>query len=930
LLTGLHQLDPFQEWPQLLDPLLQKLVRSLAEAFLRCLVVGRYEDELQSAPYLTVVSTLPCAICYILNTLCKIRGAKVITRFLDNEPKYLEPMLRALFLNQSNMVWQERYIMLLWLSHLVLTPFDLQSISSSDEYLFTEARFPTKLNHEAIPVIASALISAGLQNLGVASKERESASHLLVRIALRPDMQRLGLLDDLVKLMFTKLHDFTQKPTSSVYECLGYLSILSGVIKSGSADDVLPFLTSTFDFGLKAATTELAGFVTIRASAPARKMLVTILRTSTLHAISLNSRDGAKAISDDTLYGMLEGFIQYLLDALADKDTPVRLASGKALSMLAQKLDEDMRDEVVQAILGSLEDDVLYEKPDSGEPVPVRLVTSEDMRSMSRNVTAVNPLKWQGLLLTLGHLLFRRTAPPDKLSSILKSFLSGLSFEQRTAGGTSIGAYVRDAACFGLWSLARKYATADLQAIEPASVLPTLEATFATNDETSILQIVADQLVVSACLDPSGNIRRGSSAALQELIGRHPDTIIQGIALVQVVDYHAVARRSHAMLDVAKGAAELAPVYRWVLLNALLGWRGVRAVDDDSRRIAAAAISELVSLGTFSDRLTILQTAQMQLSRLPPHSAKTVVEIRHGLLITISRLLDTMEAASVVKVSSTATSPLAALLQRLWEGIRVDNQVLGNLNIRFVSELVLEGAACLVSSVVRRMSGGPLRLSEQGIEVLDVCLTKADHDVTLVACADAAFQLFSRLRVEQRVGLVGSWVDSAQQRHPPSSSKGRILALGAVYTTLPDNMTADQTEDNGNCRNRIFALLADFLQGDWPIETQVTALRSLNSMIPHLSKENLEKPLCAALDNYANDQRGDIGSLVRMEAVKTVLAFIQELNRRPSAMANQGSLQPFLPRLFRLAGEKLDKLRFEAWNCIAIFLTAMKVQSAQR
>jgi len=930
VLIGQHQLDPFQEWPQLLDPVLPKLVNSLVDVFLRYLVTGGHEDPSQARAPRSGLSLLPCSICCILNALCRVRGAKVITRFLNNEPRYLEPMLRALLLNKSIMVWQERYIILLWLSHVVLTPFDLRSISSSDEPLFTQAEYPGELEHLHLPTIALALISASLRNLVLAGKERESASRLLVRMALRPDMQRLGLLGDFVMLVSKKLQDYTRKPTSSMYESLGYLSVLLGVMKSGSADDVLPFLTTTFDLALKAATAESAEFSLLRASAPARKMLVAILRTSILHAITLNAKHDAKAISDDALYWMLEDIIQYLLDALGDKDTPVRLAASKSLSLVAQGLDEGMKAEVAQTVLDTLDEDVLYQKPDSADPMPLRLLTDKDMQRMSRNVTAVNPLKWQGLLLTLGHLLFRRTAPRDQLSRILKSLLSGLDFEQRSAGGTSIGGSVRDAACFGLWSLARKYATSELQSLEPASVLPAFRAAFSVTDETSVLQVLADRLVVSACLDPSGNIRRGSSAALQELIGRHPDTIVQGIALVQVVDYHAVARRSRAMLDVAQAAAELANVYRWALLNALLEWRGVRAVDDDSRRNAAAAISRLVSLGPFSNRLTVLDIAQMQLSRLPVQNSKTFIETRHGLLMTISRTLDTMNPASIANLDFAASSNMLSLLQLLWEGIKMDGQALGSLRGRSTSELILEGAASLISSLARGDPEGLLKLSEQVIQVLDVCLTRADHDISLAACANAAFELFSRLPVPQKVNLVRSWLNLKGLQHASFSCKGRILALGNIYVTLPENLAASHTEPEEGCKSRVFARLTDFIQGDWPIETQVIALRALTSTIPHLREERCEEPLCAALDNYANDQRGDIGALARLEAVKAVSALLPELAARQNDMSDHHNMQPLVKRLFRLAGEKLDKLRFEAWKCIEGFLAMMKINSTQK
>jgi tubulin-specific chaperone D len=929
VLISQHQLEPFQEWPQLLDPLLPELLRPLVDAFLKDLVVGRREHRSRSTAPGPGFSSISCGICCILNTLCKVRGVKVVTMFFNTEPKYLEPMLEALCLNQSHFVWQERYIRLLWLSQLVLTPFDLQSISSPHNIPITRARVPEDLEPQRLPVIAIALLSAGLDNLSAAGKERESAGRLLVRIALRPDMQHLGLLGRLVKLMCKRLQEYTQEPTASMYECLGSLSILSGIVKSGSADDVAPFLASTFGFCLKAATSESVDFSVIRASAPARKMLVAILRTLTLHAISLNSKESAEGISDEKLYGMLEDTIRYLLDGLADRDNPVRLAASKALSILVSKINENMKAEVVQAVLDSLEEDVLCDKPDSGDPIPITLLTRGDMQRMPRNVMAVNPLKWQGLLMTLGHLLFRRTASPDQLSPILRALLSGLDFEQRSAGGTSIGGSVRDAACFGFWSLARKYATSDLQSIEPLSVLPTLKATFPAKGESSLLQIVADRLVVTACLDPSGNIRRGSSAALQELIGRHPDMVIQGIALVQVVDYHAVARRSRAMLDVAKGAAELAGVYRWTLLNALLGWRGVRAVDEHSRRTAASAISKLVSLAQLSDSFTVLRTAQNQLSRLPRENSKTIAEVRHGLLLTISHILDSTDSAILANRNSTDSFSTATLLQELWEGVRMDGTTLGNFKGRFISELILEGAASLIASLARTESGGCSKSSEQALEVLDLCLTRADHDIALFACADAAFGLFSRLSRQQRVELIGKWLDPNQRRHASFSCRGRILACGSVYATLPERAMANDTDREESSRSRIFAQLRDFIQSDWPIETQVVALRSLASTIPHLADESLEGPLCSALDNYTNDQRGDVGSLARFEAVQAVSTLLQKTMKQQTGKPTHHNIKPLIQRLFRLAGEKLDKLRFAAWKCIEIFLRSVGLHSAQ-
>ncbi|CRK42033.1 hypothetical protein BN1708_016911, partial [Verticillium longisporum] len=159
----------------------------------------------------------------------------------------------------------------------------------------------------------------------------------------------------------------------------------------------------------------------------------------------------------------------------------------------------------------------------------------------------------------------------EMLPAIIAALLLALAFEKRSTSGSSVGANVRDAACFGIWALARRYTTAELLAV------PTGETTSSSSSSSappSILQRLATELTVTASLDPAGNIRRGASAGLQELIGRHPDTVDKGIWLVLTVDYHAVALRARALHEGALKAAKLSPVYGRALLRGLLDWRG--------------------------------------------------------------------------------------------------------------------------------------------------------------------------------------------------------------------------------------------------------------------------------------------------------------------------------------------------------------------
>lgn len=80
--------------------------------------------------------------------------------------------------------------------------------------------------------------------------------------------------------------------------------------------------------------------------------------------------------------------------------------------------------------------------------------------------------------------------------------------------------------------------------------------------------------------------------------------------------------------------------------------------------------------------------------------------------------------------------------------------------------------------------------------------------------------------------------------------------------------------------------------------------------------EWVAKHLRAFLDDYTTDNRGDIGSLIRSEAINGVDSILD-------LKINTGISAPYLNSLMasvaRLAAEKLDKIRFKAWRCLQKF-----------
>jgi len=73
------------------------------------------------------------AICRAMHVLCNTRGHKTVAKFLPHEIADLEPCIHALLScdRADKDRWHTPYMLLLWLSVLVLVPFGLESANSS-------------------------------------------------------------------------------------------------------------------------------------------------------------------------------------------------------------------------------------------------------------------------------------------------------------------------------------------------------------------------------------------------------------------------------------------------------------------------------------------------------------------------------------------------------------------------------------------------------------------------------------------------------------------------------------------------------------------------------------------------------------------------------------------------------------------------------
>ena len=831
--------------------------------------------------------------------------------FLNNEPRYIEPLL-AIFENGSRITttdsegtsgvqisWEERYIILLWISLLMLAPFDLTSISSLTIGDDLERDHSLKLPDD-LPSITLRVLPICIESLHGAARERTAAASLLTRMCLRPDMRRAGLLDTMVRWFLSQMKSSSDEPID-IHRSLGILAFLSKLVSSGNHEEVGSHIASIFYLWHDINDSQSLEFV--RSSAVARKLNIKLIRSIVLLCL----QSPVAALDSTTV---VEEAIGYLLEILADADSPVRLAASKAISVITLQLDARMAEEVVGAILGSLAEDVLW----SGT---------------TRNLTAVNPLRWHGLTLTLGHLLYKRAISTDKLPDLLNALVLALNFEQRSATGSAIGTNVRDAANFGIWSLSRRYTTSELLQVDTAEV----RAIRTTAAGLSILQMLAIELIQSSCLDPAGNIRRGSSAALQELIGRHPNEIVHGISLVQTVDYHAVGLRERAMISVAVSAAQLDQIYRDSIFDAIVGWRGIGAVDSESRIIAAKAIGKLSSTQTAKQLKDMVSEIERQLVELPSRQ----IEERQGLLVALSSLINNRISTWTEKFMNNALNDhsmlddnpddLSFLVEILdfFFKLKIANGDFKSVAMR--PELTAT-AVCDLLEALSKLGKAQMELNRPESEqnryyearhILELCLQRYEESVAEKA-ANVVYHWISILSPTDRIETVDAWINTLTSTSYKKS--GYPTALGAAFGSL---------DDDQSLQARIVETLCDRCNDTVDIEMRVIALKSISRVCQSLviTDHNVTQKLgwalliSQALDRSLNDytinERGDVGSLVRLEALNTVDILWSKWDVlgplfRPDDMNLENDLITL--SVVRLALERLDKVRNRATACL--------------
>ena len=862
----IYVLNRYQEQPGLLDPHIERLLTP-------CLIRLRNTPDLSPpVPYILYS-------CKFIFLIAKVRGTKSILRWFPHEVTDLEPILLALEQQDPRDygVWEVRFALLLWLAMVCIVPFDISRFDTSRQRVSTMDR----------------IIQVAKVYLDAQDKTRDATVLVLGRFLSRPDVAR-ARLDDYLEWSFVTLEKAVKDPTGGLSIISGILLSLSTLYKFSKREEIVRYSPTVLErvkalylFSnkhtiirkLNCKMLQRVGLSFLRARPAAwryqrgSRSLLQALDPDKFRAQLEADKSAQEALSTELAPGMTDGaeecvpeavedVLEHLLEGLSDRDTVVRWSAAKGLGRISSRLSQSNADDVVQSILEFFS----VRQSDSG---------------------------WHGGCLALAELARRGVLLPDRLKQVVPLVLQGLVYDEKR-GASSVGAHVRDAACFVCWAFARAYDSNLLQ---------------------SYVAELAQALVNVSLFDREVNCRKAASAAFQESVGRL-GTFPHGIELVTTMDYHAVSNRNHTYLVLSSTISQF-DEYRHTIVDELcqkklLHW------DLGVRELSAQALGRLVPLDTryFSKRV---------LPQLIPQTLAIDLQQRHGVLLGIAYIVHALSQVHSEKqsIETVLGNERIAELQAIASNLESAKLYRGQ------GGKVLRPAAM---KFIEKMALSHLPTTEQVLEVwraaLDENLQEPDRPTqerALGAFREVCTHCYQSLPAESLAPVLSNLVLNSLEQLKSSVHFARMgfsLALGA----LP----APFYETSHNLDTILRALIACATHDDKDqaifSEARRDAIASIGSICrtvgisaggvtPVLLAE-VYSCLFEALENYSIDNRGDIGAVVRESSMRVLVSLSQQVVAQRRELFREEWCVDMLCGLIKQANEKIDRIRHIACSSI--------------
>lgn len=854
-------LSRYQEQPHLLDPHIPRLLEELLI----------YICDAKSP------ETLFHAAFKYLYQISNVRTYKVLVKFLPHELSDLEFALVALEKQQisDSTNWETRYMLLLWMSILILNPFHMSRL---------DAFSPTTTNPDHIGELTKMeRIYKICQNNCLHNDTcSRVAAYLCAKYFIRIDIKEVYLP------LFIDWVAENHTPNTNVAK-FGQLAAIAAILKHGKRDDLLPYCQQilrwilTCDYKESTEFLKYKFFIKIiqrlgliflkprlaewRYQRGSRSLTAnlnpTADATKSMEFENLNSEASHDEDDEIVVPDEIEEIVEELLQALRSPSSDIRWLAAKGLGRVTCRLPKSLGDEVVGSV-----------------------------------TEIFNPLEpheaWHGACLAIAEMAKRGLLLTYRLSTMVPHLLEALVYDEMK-GYMSVGQHIRDAACYMSWAFARAYDPADLQ---------------------PFVEKIAAGLLITTVFDREINCRRAASAAFQESVGRL-GTFPHGIDILTEADFYSVGLRVNSYLQISDYIAQYEE-YTRPLIDHLVKMK-VNHWDTTIRELTAKALN----------RLTKRDPKYLSEEILPDLFEKTNsidINMRHGAVLAIGEVvlaLSEFEVANGVP-EKYLKSDIIALTRELVRKFIDRNQFRG-----ISGEMMKQ--AC--SSFIKNCSVSKIAVTDDCLDswqtIIDKCLVNKSAQIRDGAITALTYMCNSYYniptRTDQNIAIVQFYLKGCLNNLEEWVRMGYLSALGG----LPKFMLKLKFEDilailkrqssipnfhsapEGNIENVIVMNWSEARRDSIKALSRVVQTVGFDgssglSMTDSNYLDQVFHCFLKGLDEYTTDNRGDIGAWVREASVNALHSLLTSC---PHKHLKPDIVHRVMIGLVRQAVEKIDRTR---------------------
>ncbi|KAM7476319.1 hypothetical protein LguiB_023562 [Lonicera macranthoides] len=901
VLRALMIMDKYQEQGQLVEPYLESVISPLMS------IVRSKTIELGVASNEVVEIIKPlCIIIYSLVTVC---GYKAVIRFFPHQVSDLELAVSLLekshgtkagtsLRQESTGEMETKCVILLWLSLLVLVPFDISSVDTS-------IANNSDVGGDESPPLVTRIVELCKDYLCNAGPMRTMAGLLLSKLLTRPDITLATKF--FVHLPHSNMTGYKEAVLDQ-FQLLGVVEALAAIFKAGSRkvllDEVNDVWLDTLVLVKSARAdrspllrkylvklTQRIGLIYLPPRSPSWRYVskIRVLGDDSLMnssrtidqcnlGVEMDYSSGGGAFPQDEeidVPPIIEEIIEELLSGLRDTDTVVRWSAAKGIGRITSCLTYSQSDEVLSSVLELF-------SPGEGDG------------------------SWHGGCLALAELARRGLLLPVSLPKVVPVVVKALHYDVRR-GPHSVGSHVRDAAAYVCWAFGRAYSHTDMK---------------------KILEELAPHLLTIACYDREVNCRRAAAAAFQENVGRQGN-YPHGIDIVNTADYFALSSRVNAYLHVAVSVAEYGGyLYQFMeelLYNKICHW------DKGLRELASEALSILVKHDPE-------YSGNFVLEKLIPCTLSSDLCMRHGATLAAGELVLALHKCGYslsTGYSWTNRVKLLSLFSLADKQKSVAGIVPGIEKARLYrgkgGEIMRSAVSRFIECISVARISLPEKIKRSLLDTLNENLRHPNCQIQSVAVEALKHFVTAYLGMTGDKGTNDIALKYVEKLNDANVAvrRGSALAIGVlpfeflaatwkvVLLKLCSSCAIEKNPEDRDAEARVNAVKGLVSACETLTETKKSSDQpddeaSLFLMI----KNEVMQSLFEALNDYSVDNRGDVGSWVREAAMDGLERCTYILCRRDTVKNNQthqlfdaNLATDLVGGIVKQAVEKMDKLR---------------------